>query len=105
MAKYADALVAFWDGKSNGTGHMIGEARKYKIPYRQIIVGNNPDFTDETIMPIRGDHFGKELGDVPASYLLWLNSQEWMMKNALRLSVLKYIEENLQALEKEAYGQ
>ena len=23
MAEYADALVAFWDGKSKGTGHMI----------------------------------------------------------------------------------
>lgn len=23
MAQYADALVAVWDGKSNGTGHMI----------------------------------------------------------------------------------
>jgi SLOG family YspA-like protein len=23
MAKYADALVAVWDGKSKGTGHMI----------------------------------------------------------------------------------
>lgn len=26
MAKYADVLVAFWDGKSKGTHHMIGTA-------------------------------------------------------------------------------
>jgi len=28
MAKYADALVAIWDGKSRGTANMISEARK-----------------------------------------------------------------------------
>ena len=27
MARYADALVAFWDGKSRGTKHMIDIAR------------------------------------------------------------------------------
>lgn len=27
MAEYADALIAIWDGKSNGTAHMIREAR------------------------------------------------------------------------------
>lgn len=26
MAEYADTLVAFWDGESRGTKHMIGEA-------------------------------------------------------------------------------
>jgi hypothetical protein len=26
MADYADCLVAFWDGKSNGTKHMIDQA-------------------------------------------------------------------------------
>lgn len=29
MAEYADALVAFWDGKSSGTRHMI-ETAKFK---------------------------------------------------------------------------
>jgi hypothetical protein len=28
MAKYADMLVAFWDGKSKGTHHMIKAMRK-----------------------------------------------------------------------------
>lgn len=28
MARYADALVAVWDGKSGGTRHMIETARK-----------------------------------------------------------------------------
>jgi len=31
MAKYADALIAFWDGKSRGTKHMIDLATKYKL--------------------------------------------------------------------------
>ena len=28
MAKYANALIAFWDGKSKGTKHMIDIATK-----------------------------------------------------------------------------
>lgn len=28
MAEYADALLAFWDGESKGTGHMIDLATK-----------------------------------------------------------------------------
>ncbi|PGO60765.1 hypothetical protein CN981_08485 [Priestia megaterium] len=28
MAKYADACVVFWDGKSNGTKHMIDLAKR-----------------------------------------------------------------------------
>ena len=28
MGEYADALLAFWDGKSRGTKHMINYARK-----------------------------------------------------------------------------
>ena len=28
MAKYADRLLAFWDGKSKGTGHMIDLAKR-----------------------------------------------------------------------------
>lgn len=27
MAKHSDALIAVWDGRSKGTGHMIGIAR------------------------------------------------------------------------------
>lgn len=31
MAEYADALIAIWDGKSNGTRHMIQTALKRKL--------------------------------------------------------------------------
>lgn len=31
MAKYADALIAFWDGKSKGTEHMINLAKQYNL--------------------------------------------------------------------------
>jgi hypothetical protein len=31
MAKYADALIAFWDGKSKGTKHMIDLAKQYNL--------------------------------------------------------------------------
>ena len=34
MAENADALVAFWDGKSRGTEHMIDIAAKKKIKTR-----------------------------------------------------------------------
>lgn len=32
MAKYADALLAIWDGKSRGTRNMITEMRKLNKP-------------------------------------------------------------------------
>jgi hypothetical protein len=31
MARYADALIAVWDGKSTGTANMIEHARKLKL--------------------------------------------------------------------------
>lgn len=31
MAKYAHALIAFWDGRSKGTQHMIDLAKKYNL--------------------------------------------------------------------------
>lgn len=31
MAKYANALIAFWDGRSKGTQHMINLAEKYNL--------------------------------------------------------------------------
>lgn len=31
MAQYADMLIAFWDGKSKGTNHMIRTARMHKL--------------------------------------------------------------------------
>lgn len=37
MAEYADALIAFWDGKSKGTKNMIEEAEKRNL---KVIVKN-----------------------------------------------------------------
>jgi len=34
MADYADALIAFWDGKSKGTQHMINIADKQSLKLR-----------------------------------------------------------------------
>jgi hypothetical protein len=34
MAKYGDALIAFWNGNSKGTEHMINLATKYKLNIR-----------------------------------------------------------------------
>ena len=40
MAEYADALVAFWDGESRGTEHMINLAKKAGlVVYVVMIVG------------------------------------------------------------------
>jgi hypothetical protein len=36
MAQYADALIAFWDGESRGTKHMIDTA--YKVTLKNILV-------------------------------------------------------------------
>jgi predicted Rossmann fold nucleotide-binding protein DprA/Smf involved in DNA uptake len=39
MAKYADACICFYDGESNGTGHMIKMAKKYNLKLRVINYG------------------------------------------------------------------
>jgi hypothetical protein len=31
MAKYADAVIVFWDGKSKGTEHMINLSKKHNL--------------------------------------------------------------------------
>lgn len=36
MANYADALIAFWDGKSKGTKHMIDLANEYNLKIKII---------------------------------------------------------------------
>lgn len=36
MAKYADACIVFWDGKSKGTKHMIDLALKYQLDLKII---------------------------------------------------------------------
>ena len=37
MANYSDALIAFWDGKSRGTAHMINTAKKKRLPVRIVM--------------------------------------------------------------------
>ncbi len=37
MALYADALIAFWDGKSKGTALMISLAKGYNLKVKVII--------------------------------------------------------------------
>lgn len=37
MADYADCLLAIWDGKSNGTKHMINEAGKRNL-YTKVVI-------------------------------------------------------------------
>jgi len=36
MAEYADALIAFWDGESNGTKHMINTAQSKDLKVKVI---------------------------------------------------------------------
>ncbi|MFA5396276.1 MAG: SLOG family protein [Methanogenium sp.] len=38
MARYADALIAIYDGKSKGTSNMIAEAKKRRLYVHIIIV-------------------------------------------------------------------
>lgn len=71
MAKHADALVAFWDGKSKGTQHMISEAKSKNLKVTVIMtddtpqpqgmtrwVNDNKEYIDSA-MPIR--HYDKQL--------------------------------------------
>lgn len=59
--------------------------------------------TDESIMPF-GKHKGKEMANVPASYLLWIYD-EWTLPNPrfgfVHQEVKAYIEVNLDVLKKE----
>jgi len=36
MADYADALIAFWDGESKGTNHMINLAKEKNIKIKVV---------------------------------------------------------------------
>lgn len=40
MAENADALVAFWDGKSPGTKHMISTAKSHNLKVRVVLIKN-----------------------------------------------------------------
>lgn len=37
MAEYSDALIAFWDGKSKGTNHMINLAKEKGLKVKIVI--------------------------------------------------------------------
>jgi hypothetical protein len=37
MAKHADALIAFWDGKSRGTAHMIDYAEEMELKVKVVM--------------------------------------------------------------------
>jgi hypothetical protein len=39
MAKYADALLAIWDGESKGTRHMIDIAKKQGLEVEVVLYG------------------------------------------------------------------
>lgn len=56
------------------------------------------DTDDEYRMPF-GKHKGECIGEVPASYLLWLAEQDWIEKWG---PVKKYIDKKYQQLEQEA---
>lgn len=45
MAKAATAVVAFWDGVSKGTGHMIDIAKLRKLPVRVVPYGTQTKAT------------------------------------------------------------
>ena len=40
MAAYAEALIAFWDGKSKGTLHMIDLAKKHGLQVFTVLVSD-----------------------------------------------------------------
>ena len=40
MGQYGDALVAFWDGESRGTGHMISLMKSLKKPCKVVTRGS-----------------------------------------------------------------
>lgn len=44
MGRYADALVAFWDGKSRGTRHMINFMKSLGKPY--MVLSYNGDLVE-----------------------------------------------------------
>lgn len=54
-------------------------------------------FTDESVMPF-GKHRGTKLGDVDASYLLWLLNE---LRDEERIKLFVYLQENEKALQSE----
>lgn len=66
-------------------------------------MGRFKRLTDETIMPW-GRHKGEKLEDVPAGYLLWLDSENRYPKDRTDFTngLLVYVEENREVLEKQS---
>jgi hypothetical protein len=54
-----------------------------------------PDLTDQSLMPF-GEHKGKKLANVPASYLLYIRDNFKLFEN-----LKKYIDSNRHVLEAE----
>ena len=40
MVTKADCVIAFWDGKSKGTGNLIDFAKEFNKPIRIVMIGN-----------------------------------------------------------------
>lgn len=49
MASDADCLIAFWDGKSNGTKHMIDEMKRHGKPGIVFMIGDLQPAPKETL--------------------------------------------------------
>lgn len=52
MAKYADTLVAFWDGESRGTKHMIEYAMKRGLDVFLVMTNKNKNNARSGIVPV-----------------------------------------------------
>ena len=50
MAQYADALVAFWDGRSKGTKHMIDTAQRFKLDIRVVLTERGEEPQDTAVL-------------------------------------------------------
>jgi hypothetical protein len=50
MAENADALVAFWDGKSRGTANMIDIAQRFNLRVRVIRYGDRGDLVKKAVV-------------------------------------------------------
>lgn len=53
MARASDALIAFWDGRSRGTAHMISFARRRGLEVSVVVELNlKPSFTSHPDKPV-----------------------------------------------------
>ena len=48
MAKYGDMLIAFWDGKSKGTKHMVNLAKEFGLKIKIVEYGKDEEKIPET---------------------------------------------------------